>query len=105
MIISVVSIISYGLLAIIGGIIGYQKAGSKISLLSGVISGFLLIISGLVILQGQIWGSTLGITISSLLVIVFTFRFAKTRNLMPAGLMTILGLIVLALIINQLVSA
>lgn len=105
MIISAVSVILYGLLAIIGGIIGYQKASSKISLLSGAISGFLLIISGLLTLQGQIWGLTLGIAISGLLVIVFALRFAKTRKLMPAGLMSIFGFIVLVLMLNQLVSS
>ena len=105
MIISAVSVILYGLLAITGGIIGYQKAGSKISLLSGAISGFLLIISGLLILQAQIWGLTLGVTVSGLLIIVFALRFVKTRKFMPAGLMSIFGFIVLVLMLNQLVSS
>ena len=105
MILSVVSAILYGVLAIVGGIIGYRKAGSNISLFSGVISGFLLIISGLVVLQGKTWGLTLGAAITCVLVIVFAFRLVKTRKIMPAGLMTVLGLLVLLLMLNQLLMS
>lgn len=38
---------TYGILSIVGGIIGYKQAGSKISLISGAISGLLLIIAGI----------------------------------------------------------
>lgn len=105
MILSVVSAILYGVLAIVGGIIGYRKAGSKISLFSGVISGLLLIISGLVVLQGKTWGLTLGATVVGILVIVFAFRLVKTRKIMPAGLMTVLGLLVLLLMLNQFLTS
>ena len=105
MILSVAGTILYGILAIVGGIIGYRKAGSKISLLSGVISGFLLIFSGLFALQVKTWGLTLGAAVAGLLVIVFAFRLVKTRKFMPAGLMAVLGLLVLLLILNQLLTS
>ncbi|KST67082.1 TMEM14 family protein [Mastigocoleus testarum] len=101
MTISVVSTILYGILGIIGGIVGYQKAGSKISLISGVVSGILLIVSGLVALQGQKWGLILGIAVAGILVIVFAVRFVKTRKFMPAGLMSILGLVVIFSILKN----
>lgn len=50
MIINIVIIVAivYGMLVIIGGIIGYIKVGSKIFLIFGSISGLLLIISGII---------------------------------------------------------
>ncbi|MDJ0695757.1 MAG: TMEM14 family protein [Mastigocoleus sp. MO_167.B18] len=101
MTISVFSIILYGILEIIGGLIGYQKAGSKISLISGVISGLLLLLSGFVTLQGQKWGLILGFAVAGMLVIVFAVRFVKTRKFMPAGLMSILGLVVIFSILKN----
>lgn len=83
--------IAYGILAIIGGIIGYIQAQSNVSLISGSISGLLLILGGVMQLQGQGWGLILATVVTAVLVIVFAIRLAKTRKFMPAGLMTILG--------------
>jgi uncharacterized membrane protein (UPF0136 family) len=82
----------YAVLSIVGGIIGYQQAGSKPSLISGVITGILLLIGAIGVLQGQLWGVWLAIAITLLLVIVFVFRLIKTRRFMPAGLMVIVGI-------------
>ena len=101
MTISVVSIILYGILGIIGGFIGYKKAGSKISLISGIISGLLLLLSSFVTLQGQKWGLILGLGVAGILVIVFAVRLVKTRKFMPAGLMSILGLVVIFSILKN----
>ena len=105
MTLAVVSTILYGVLAIVGGIIGYRKAGSKISLLSGVSSGILLIISGSIALQGQTWGLMLGAIVTAVLVVVFVVRLVKTRNFMPAGLMSIVGVSVLFFILNQIMTS
>ncbi|MDY7013531.1 MAG: TMEM14 family protein, partial [Cyanobacteriota bacterium] len=40
---SIIAAIAYGLLALFGGIMGYVKVKSKASLISGTISGVLLI--------------------------------------------------------------
>jgi uncharacterized membrane protein (UPF0136 family) len=82
--------IAYGILSIIGGIVGYQKSGSKISLISGGICGTLLTIGGFVAMQ-QAWGLILAAVMTAVLVAAFTMRFIKTRKFMPAGLMLILG--------------
>lgn len=81
----------YAVLSIVGGIIGYQKAGSKPSMISGVITGILLLIAGIGLLQAAAWGGWLAIAVTLLLVIVFTWRLIKTRKFMPAGLMVIVG--------------
>ena len=85
----------YAVLSIVGGIIGYKQAGSTQSMISGIISGVLLIVGGLALMQGQLWGAWLAIAVTLLLVIVFIFRLVKTRRFMPAGLMTIVGVITL----------
>lgn len=100
----VLATIAYGLLNMIGGIVGYTKAGSKVSIIAGSISGLLLILSGVLQLQGQTWGLVLAAAIAALLVIVFTIRLSKTRQLMPAGLMTLLGVIALGMMVFQLIG-
>ncbi len=100
---SIIAASLYGILSIIGGIIGYKSAGSKVSLISGTISGLLLLVAAYVQLQGQTWGLTLAVIITSLLVIVFAIRLVKTRKLMPAGLMVVLGLVTLIAMFSQLV--
>ncbi len=98
----VIAAIAYGILAIAGGIIGYVQATSKASLISGSISGLLLIFAGVMQLQGQAWGLTIAAIITAILIIVFALRFTKTRKFMPAGLMAILGLLALVVIANQI---
>ncbi|NJK99978.1 MAG: hypothetical protein HC838_01405 [Spirulinaceae cyanobacterium RM2_2_10] len=92
----------YGLLALVGGIAGYAKAGSKASLISGSISGLLLMLAALAAWQGQAWGLGLAIGIAALLVAVFIARLVKTRKLMPASLMIAGGLVTLVLAIPAL---
>ncbi|HCF26964.1 MAG TPA: hypothetical protein DEV81_07085 [Cyanobacteria bacterium UBA11049] len=100
----VVAAIAYGILAIVGGIIGYVQAKSKASLISGIVSGLLLIIAGVVQLQGQGLGLILAIVVTIALIIVFAMRLAKTRKFMPAGLMTALGVAALVVMLKQVTS-
>ncbi|MBW4558618.1 MAG: hypothetical protein KME59_22355 [Trichormus sp. ATA11-4-KO1] len=97
---SITAALTYGILAIIGGIIGYIQAKSQVSLLSGMVSGLLLIFAAYFQLQGQAWALTLAVLVTAILVLFFTFRLAKTRKFMPAGLMVILGMLALTLMLN-----
>jgi uncharacterized membrane protein (UPF0136 family) len=99
---SIIAASLYGILSIIGGIIGYKSAGSKVSLISGCISGLLLLLAAYLQLQGQSWGLIISVIITSILVIVFAIRLAKTRKFMPAGLMVILGLVTLTIMMFSL---
>ncbi|MEM9806522.1 MAG: TMEM14 family protein [Cyanobacteria bacterium P01_D01_bin.56] len=85
----------YGILAVVGGIIGYLKARSLPSLISGIVSGLLLLIGAVRASQGIASGLWVVKIVSLLLVIVFVIRLAKTRKFMPAGLMVIGGIITL----------
>ncbi len=94
---------AYGTLTLAGGIMGYVQAQSKISLISGSISGILLIISSLMQLWGQSWGLTLATVVTAVLILAFVIRLAKTRKFMPAGLMMLLGMPALAVMLTQLI--
>jgi uncharacterized membrane protein (UPF0136 family) len=98
---SIVAVFAYGILAIVGGIIGYMQANSTVSLISGLISGILLVFTGFFQLQGQGWATTLAAVVTSILVVVFAIRFAKTRKFMPAGLMVLLGIVTLVVNVSN----
>jgi len=95
--------LAYGLLAMIGGVMGYLKVKSKMSIISGVVSGLLLVFSAIVQLQGHQWGLTLAAVVAAALVIIFAVRLAKTRKFMPAGLMIIAGVLSLGVMLYPLV--
>ncbi|MBH8551571.1 hypothetical protein I8751_04105 [Nostocaceae cyanobacterium CENA357] len=101
---SIIAALAYGILAIIGGVIGYRQANSQVSLISGSISGLLLIVAAYFQFQGQTWASILAVGVTAVLVAFFAFRLAKTRKFMPAGLMILLGTLALAVMVNQFVS-
>lgn len=77
---------------------GYRQAGSQVSLISGLISGLLLLIGAYLLFGGSPAGPVLSGIVSLLLVIIFAVRLLKTKKFMPAGLMIIFGLINLAVL-------
>jgi len=83
----------YAGLMMAGGILGYVKAQSKPSLISGLISGIALLIAWFMTLQTYDAGMTLATVLAIALVIVFLIRFRKTKAFMPAGLMALLSLV------------
>ncbi|TAE58799.1 MAG: hypothetical protein EAZ76_14865 [Nostocales cyanobacterium] len=95
----------YGILVLIGGIIGYIQVKSQVSLISGIISGLLIIIAAYCQLQGITWGLALAGVVTGFIVTFFAIRLAKTRKFMPAGLMVIFGVLALVIILNQIVSS
>ena len=91
--IEIIAAIAYGLLALVGGIIAYRKVNSKMSLISGSISGVLLLVAAVMQLQGIPLGLLFAKIITAVLVVVFGIRLFKTRKFMPAGLMLLAGLV------------
>ena len=98
----IIAAIAYGVLALFGGLMAYAKVKSKASLISGSISGSLLLVAALMQLQGftQI-GMILAQVITAALIVVFTIRLLKTRKFMPAGLMLVAGLVTLGIIFSS----
>lgn len=90
-----IAAIGYGILAAVGGILGYTQAKSQTSLISGIISGILLILGGISHQQGWGWGWWLALGVTVTLMIVFVVRWSQTRKFMPAGLMVVAGILAL----------
>lgn len=90
-----IAVIIYGLLIILGGVIGFAKAHSIASITMGTLFGAGLLASGIAMLKKSNIGFYSATALSSLLTIFFTYRFILTQRLMPAGIMSLLSLIVL----------
>jgi uncharacterized membrane protein (UPF0136 family) len=87
----------YIVLLVIGGLIGFLKAGSKVSLITSTIAAALLVISAVPgLLTPQFRRGTADVIMAALLV-VFAIRLIKTKKFMPSGLMLVLTLAALAL--------
>lgn len=89
--------IGYGILAAAGGLMGYAQARSQLSLISGLVSGALLLLGGWLWLQSNAAGAPLSLGVTLALVIVFIRRYQQTGKFMPAGLMIALGAVALGL--------
>jgi uncharacterized membrane protein (UPF0136 family) len=85
--------IIFGLLTIIGGIIGFTSKGSVASIIAGSISGILLLVAAFLLPNNVATGLVLAAVVSLLLAGRFVPAFLKTGHWMPAGMMSILSVI------------
>lgn len=85
--------IIFGLLTIVGGVIGYVRAGSIASIIAGSISGILLLVAAFLLPGNVVAGLAIAAVVSILLAARFVPAFMKTGGFMPAGMMSILSLI------------
>ncbi|CAO3610618.1 unnamed protein product [Mucor fragilis] len=83
---------AYGLTVFAGGLIGYIKAKSTMSLLAGSLFGALACL-GAFQASNDPQNVTLALIVSLLLLYVMGGRFYRGRKFMPAGLVTLLSLI------------
>ena len=85
----------YIILLLAGGLMGFIKAKSKISLVTSALFAVLLALCATAVIQPFYIADVL----VGLLLIVFAIRFAKGRKFMPAGLMLVLSALMLAVLI------
>ncbi len=92
--------IIFGVLTIVGGIIGYASKGSVPSIIAGSIAGVLLLLGAFLLPSHLVAGLAIGLVVSLLLAGQFVPKFIQTGKAMPAGMMSILSVIgiVMALI-------
>ncbi len=89
---------AYGVLLILGGFMGF-KAGSKVSLIMGSLSGILTLLSLYFITSPNSYRFVA--VISGLLCVVFIIRLIKTHHFMPSGALLILSLLALSVSLSQ----
>lgn len=92
----------YAALLIFGGLIGYKKAGSKISLFMGIASGIIVFSGCLLIKSNPSTGFLIILVTAAILTTAFAIRLKKTKKFMPSGLLIIVSLIALVIAFSQL---
>jgi uncharacterized membrane protein (UPF0136 family) len=83
----IILILVYGTFILAGGLIGYWKAGSKASLIAGVVSAAALAVAFWIGQSNGVVGLCIAAGVALLLSVVFLIRFLKTRAVMPSGMM------------------
>jgi uncharacterized membrane protein (UPF0136 family) len=83
----------YIVLLIIGGLIGYLKAKSKVSLIMSAAFAAALSLCA----AGIVFKDYMADILLALLIVVFAMRVVKTKKFMPGGLMLVITILALAL--------
>lgn len=87
----------YIVLLLVGGMIGFLKAGSKVSLIMSAAFAAALVLTAVRGLLDPAFARGLANVLMAALLIVFAMRLAKTKKFMPSGLMLIVTIAALAL--------
>lgn len=83
----------YIVFLIVGGVAGFLKAGSKVSLITSLVFGLVLALFAAGVLAWPVGADVL----LGILLIVFIIRYVKTKKFMPAGLLILLTAVALLL--------
>lgn len=84
-------VLAYGLFIFLGGMIGFAKAHSMASLISGILFAVIIIVSAVAMLKDYRAGFYAALATSGFLTAFFVCRFTSSYKFMPAGLMFILS--------------
>ena len=87
----------YIVLLLVGGLIGFLKAGSKVSLISSSVFAALLVLTAVPGVFERKFALGLSNVLLAALLVVFAVRLARTKKFMPSGLMLVLTVLTLAL--------
>ena len=91
--------IVFGALTIVGGIVGYVKAGSAASIIAGSITGVLFLVAAFLLPEHRMVGLATALIISLLLAAQFIPKLLRTGRVMPAGIMSLLSVIGIIVVI------
>lgn len=87
----------YIILLLAGGLIGFLKAGSKVSLITSAIAAAVLVATTNHRVFQPGFANALADAVMAALLVVFAVRLAKTKKFMPSGLMLVITVAALAL--------
>ena len=82
---------------VVGGLIGFLKAGSKVSLIMAASFAAALVLAAIPNFFDPQFRRMLANILMAVLLVVFAVRLAKTKKFMPAGMMLIATLTALVL--------
>ncbi len=97
-----IAVLVYALIIVAGGVMGYVSAKSTPSLISGLVSGALLIVAFALSLRYPKAGFGLAALIALALGVFFLMRFIHTGKWMPAGVSVVLSALMLLLMLWSL---
>lgn len=86
------TLLVYGALLLLGGVVGYMKGRSSKSLISGLVGAALSGVSYGLLGTDPRWGLGLGLGTAVLGSLLFALRYRKTGQFLPAGLMLVVSL-------------
>jgi uncharacterized membrane protein (UPF0136 family) len=92
---AIIALWAYVVLLLAGGLIGFIKAGSKISLFTSVLFAALLALCA----TGVIHPFWITSVLVGILAVVFVVRFIKTSKFMPSGLILLLSIALLVVLL------
>ena len=87
----------YIVLLVVGGLIGFLKAKSKVSLIMSVAFAAVLVLAAIPNLLDVNFARILANVLMAALLVVFGMRLTKTKKFMPAGMMLAVTIAALAL--------
>jgi uncharacterized membrane protein (UPF0136 family) len=87
----------YIVLLLIGGLIGFLKGKSKVSLITAAVFAALLVLTVVPGVFQPSFARGLANVVMALLLVVFAIRLAKTKKFMPSGMMLFVTIAALVL--------
>ena len=90
----------YAALLAVGGVMGFVKARSHASLISGLLSAVFAVAALALSAMGNRFGIPLGVTLAVVLFVLFGYRYAiRNKVFMPSGLLAVVSMVVLAVLL------
>src|SRR5262249_14288123 len=91
-----VTLAVYAALLAVGGVLGFVRARSHASLVSGLLSAVAAVVAAVLSRLGYRFGLPLGVLLAAGLAVLFGYRYAiRNKKFMPSGLLAVVSLVVL----------
>lgn len=94
-----IAVFVYSTLIILGGVFGYLKAGSVMSLVTSIVAGALLDLAAAISLKNEAVGFSIAGVVALALAAFFAYRLAQTGNLMPGLPALMLSIVMLVMLV------